>query len=146
MTKEIPLTQGKVVLVDDEDYDWLSRFKWYYSAVGYACRSTWDGEKRGREYMHRAIMGDPDGIVDHINRDTLCNTRANLRVTDRSGNGLNGNPKKNNKTGVIGVSFDPRRKKWSARIQIARRTIHLGRFATFEAAVQARQRAEAPYR
>lgn len=33
--KEIPLTQGYVALVDDEDYDRVSAFKWY------AAKSSW---------------------------------------------------------------------------------------------------------
>jgi hypothetical protein len=27
--KEIPLTQGKAAIVDDEDYGWLSQYKWH---------------------------------------------------------------------------------------------------------------------
>lgn len=29
LVKEIPLTQGYVALVDDEDYERVSAFKWY---------------------------------------------------------------------------------------------------------------------
>ena len=29
MAKQIPLTQGYFATVDDEDYDFLSRWKWY---------------------------------------------------------------------------------------------------------------------
>jgi hypothetical protein len=34
MTKEIELTQGKVALVDDEDFEWLSQWKWQASVAG----------------------------------------------------------------------------------------------------------------
>jgi len=37
----IPLTQGKFAIVDAEDYDWLSRYKWYATKAKntfYACR------------------------------------------------------------------------------------------------------------
>ena len=35
--KEIPLTQGKFTIVDDDDYEELSKYKWYYFC-GYAAR------------------------------------------------------------------------------------------------------------
>lgn len=28
-TREIPLTQGLVTIVDAEDYEWLMQWKWY---------------------------------------------------------------------------------------------------------------------
>ena len=34
--KEIPLTKGKVALVDDSDFEWLMQWKWSYASTGYA--------------------------------------------------------------------------------------------------------------
>jgi len=42
MTKELALTKGFVALIDDDDYPYLSQWKWTYSG-GYALRK----EKRG---------------------------------------------------------------------------------------------------
>ena len=40
-----------------------------------------------RQYLHRIIMQAQKGdVIDHINHDTLNNTRENLRVTTTSGN------------------------------------------------------------
>ena len=33
MAKEIPLTQGYVALVDDEDYERVNKFKWHALAL-----------------------------------------------------------------------------------------------------------------
>lgn len=32
--KTIPLSQGKFAIVDDEDFGWLSQWKWYVSKDG----------------------------------------------------------------------------------------------------------------
>src|SRR5688572_4947824 len=103
--KEIPLTQGKVALVDDEDYEWLNRWKWTFqeckSGNGYAVRYS-----RGRrEYMHRLVLNAPTGTeIDHVaTGDTLNNQRTNLRVCTRAQNLANRNIGKNNTSGYKGV-------------------------------------------
>ena len=60
--KQIQLTQGKVALVDDLDYDWLSQWKWYahkeYGECFYAVRHSYQREgKRRLIPMHRQILG-----------------------------------------------------------------------------------------
>lgn len=62
--------------------------------------------------MQRWIMQPSDGfVVDHINHDTLNNTRDNLRVVTHTINQLN---RKNAK----GVYQDKRNGLWIARLQV----------------------------
>ena len=96
MPKTIPLTKGYEAIVDDADYDWLSRFSWYVnihrkSKLRYAARNGVQ-TKTGRRviYMHREITNCPRGlVVDHINHKTLDNQKANLRVCSHSLNTAN---------------------------------------------------------
>ena len=91
--REIPLTQGKVALVDDADFDWLNQWKWYAAkAVSngafYARRTI--NETGTSIHMHRAILGLEPGDprrADRIRRDgTLDNRRDNLRIATQSQN------------------------------------------------------------
>ena len=51
----------------------------------------------------------------------------------------------NNTSGFRGVSWDKSRKKWRAYIKLKYKTRFLGRFNTFEEAVEARLAAEEKY-
>lgn len=125
--KKIPLTQGKFALVDDEDFEELSKYKWYYSC-GYA-RRTGPRPRQERIYMHRTIMNPPkDKLIDHINHDTLDNRKNNLRISTKSTNGMNRGKNKNNSSGYKGVHFKKDKNKWCARITIERKIIFLGYF------------------
>lgn len=126
--KEIPLTQGKVALVDDEDYEWLIKFKWHYGAK-YARISSQDVEMKSMSYMHRIIMKAPAGmLVDHANGDRLDNRKHNLRVCTKSQNEMNSIFQSNNKTGYKGVFWDQNRAKYRSEIGIDGKRVFLGRF------------------
>jgi hypothetical protein len=77
----ISLTQGQSCVVDAEDYEWLSQWKWYaafnsLSRKFYAARQFYHNRKKGTILMHRVIIGaELDQIVDHQDLDTLNNTR-----------------------------------------------------------------------
>lgn len=54
-------------------------------------------------------------------------------------------PYKNNKSGIKGVTYEEKRKKWRAEIRVNYKLIFLGRFNTFEEAVEIRKQAEQKY-
>lgn len=104
--KEIPLTKGKVALVDDEDFEYLSQWKWIAflkKGIYYAQRQQWVNGRNAIIPMHRAILNNPDSEVDHRDRNGLNNQRANLRLCTRSQNTMNRGKPKHNKSGYKGV-------------------------------------------
>lgn len=128
--KEIPLTQGKVALVDDEDYEWLMQWKWCFHS-GYAIRNRRkdDGEGSKHIYMHREINKTPPDLrTDHINGVRTDNRKCNLRNVTMQENNMNrGKPNKDNFTSVYkGVFWY--NGFWVARIMINRKSKHLGKF------------------
>lgn len=136
------------VLVDDDDYEKLKNnfknMKWCVTKNHkglYAQKRT----NEGKIYLHRYIMNNPNGIVDHINNNTLDNRKENLRVTTTSNNLRNGTLRTNNTTGVKGVRYDKERKKYEARIKVNYKSILLGRFDTLEEAKSKRKDAEIKY-
>lgn len=132
MTKEIELTQGQFAIVDDEDFGWLSQWKWRAhwdknAKTYYACRNhTVDGK-----YIHlsmaRLIMDTPNGLLtDHINHNTLDNRKENLRNVTISQNSINRKPSNRNKIGFRGVSRNG--DKYRARITLNKTCIDLGNY------------------
>lgn len=92
--KEIPLSQGLVALVDDEDYEELSQYKWH--AVKH--RNTYYAVRNHPVYpsyrvnvkMHRQIMrAQENEIIDHKNGNGLDCQRNNLRIASSSQNAAN---------------------------------------------------------
>ena len=90
--KEIPLSKGFVALVDDEDYEFLSQWKWHVNIRGtnkYAqSRKYIRGVGNDKMVkMHRLVMKPKNGEdVDHINGNSLDNRKQNLRLCSRGQN------------------------------------------------------------
>lgn len=130
--KEIPLTQGQVTTVDDADYEWLNQHKWhahwnksnrsFYATRGSRIKTI----KQYMIYMTREILGLKRGDTrqgDHINHDTLDNSRENLRIVTSQQNHFNRKKAK-------GYSWDKRAKKYQARIILNNKRVYLGLFNT----------------
>jgi len=105
--KEIPLTQGKVALVDDGDYEYLMQWKWYAVWNG----TVWSAARRVNQESHRheikmqyQLMGRPPrrGVtIDHRDRNPFNFQRGNLRWATRAQQ--NANRVVANSTGLRGV-------------------------------------------
>lgn len=113
MTKEIPLTKGHVALIDDDDYERVSQYKWTFDNNGYAVRKA-GGHKNPKKIMlHRFILDAPAGFdVDHIDHDLLNNVRSNLRVCNRSQNNANRLSLAGSTSQYKGVSWNSKREYW----------------------------------
>lgn len=131
--KEIPLTRGYVALVDDEDFAYLSQFKWHAHLTRtkvYARRR--EGRGPGTAfYMHKEILKADE--VDHQDGDGLNNRRLNLRDASHSQNMYNRAAKRGSSSTFKGVHFYKRYQNWTAQCGGK----HLGYFATEKEAARA---------
>jgi len=131
---ELPLTQGKVALVDKKDFIVINKWKWFYSK-GYAARSQYISLGKYKYttkviFLHRVILNTPKGLfTDHINGNKLDNRRQNLRIVTKSQNGQN-----KKKTNIVtsskfkGVTWFKRDRIWRAGIKVNKKFYHIGYF------------------
>lgn len=126
---------GRVVLVDDKDFDLVNDYGWFvfdqkrrgrlhgpYAATNV----TLPDGRRTMIYMHKLITGWPQ--TDHINHDGLDNQRANLRPATQAQNRHNGRPYARGTSQYKGVSWNRERRAWVAQITRSGRVCNLGRF------------------
>lgn len=92
----------KFAIVDKEDYDKLSQYKWFLHPTGYVRRNLKGG---GQILLHREIMNTPEDLfTDHINGNRLDNRKTNLRICTARQNSYNKKSNYPNPLGVRGVS------------------------------------------
>lgn len=124
--------------IDEGDLDKIKRHSWYIDARGYVSTNIRksNGERTILK-LHRLLLDNPEGVIDHINRDKLDNRRSNLRACTQSINCYNAGMRKDNTSGYKGVTFNEKSQKWIARISYGKTRKHLGYFLTKEAAYDA---------
>jgi len=121
--REIKLSQGKVALVDDEDFESLNTHKWFALKIRntfYAVRSRWvNGKQQSPVLMHREILCliDPKVKTDHKDHNGLNNQRENIRPCTNQENMRNCSRRKSNTSGYKGVCYHKRDKAWRAQIR-----------------------------
>lgn len=144
--KEIQLTQGKIALIDDQDFELISKYKWRLQKgrnTHYAITQIYHRRKMQIILMHRLILNPEKNMdVDHINHNGWDNTRSNIRVCTKSQNCMNRNSHKFSSSVYKGVIWHKRNNKWVARIRIDGKLIHIGSFSTEqEAAIEYNKKA-----
>lgn len=134
MTKIIPLTQGQQAIVDDEDYERVSKYKWWTMKCRksgfYACRTfRKSNNKRASILLHRFIMNPPEKMqVDHVDDNGLNCTRSNMRVCTNAENNRNKKLRPDNTSGYKGVTWDKRNKRWNASITVNGKHLYISQF------------------
>lgn len=137
MSREIPLTRGFVALVDDQDFDWLSQWKWcakpWTPTLCYAVRRDSDGRAVA---MHRAILTPAQGVqVDHKDGDGLNNQRFNLRLCSQRENLYGRSIRSDNTLGFKGVARVGQR--FRAKVVKDGHTYWFGTYSDIESAARA---------
>ena len=130
-------------LIDDEDFEKVSKYKWYLSCIGNIVRN--------RKYKNKIpdnlpinisgiILGKKKGLfIDHVNRDKFNNCKSNLRYCTITQNNFNRGIKKDNTSGYKGIYWHKLKNlkgKWRARISINNKRFHLGLFDDIKKAVK----------
>jgi len=145
--KTIPVGKnGLVAMVDDEDYDRISCFKWHelpshnnIYAILFVIVPK--GQFVDRLMHHKVLNIKEKNIrIDHIDGNGLNNQKSNLRYATRSQNGMNMDKiKRNGKSSskYKGVWWNRQASKWQAQIRPSKGAIHLGLFNDEEQAARA---------
>ena len=129
-----------VALVDDNDFELVSRFTWYKhqphrSKTPYAKTNP----QGSNVYLHRLILGLPPYHVDHVDGNGLNCQRYNMRPATRVQQ--NANTDKINCGGKSHSKYKGVHRhhtgKWVARIHTDSKPTHLGIFEREEDAARA---------
>lgn len=137
-TRKMLMTQGISATIDDADYEMLSKFSWWPNKVG---ESTYAITKIGRRtlQMHRVIM-NTGLFTDHIDGNTLNNTRKNLRICTPSESAMNRGSVKGSTSKYCGVHWSKGHKKWIAQINNKGKCRKIGGFDCEKEAAKAYDR------
>lgn len=144
-TVKMWLNGENFALVDEDDFVKLSKYTWYMNRQDGYVKSTKflkrvNGLQKNKIYlMHRVVMNPVEGeFVDHINHVRNDNRKSNLRLCNKSDNGVNlGRLRKRNKSGYQGVIWLADRKKWRAMINVNMKQTFLGHYDDVLDAVKA---------
>lgn len=126
------------VYFDIDDADEILKYCWHKENSGYPATTIDDKKVRLHTFLGFKWH-------DHSNRNKLDNRKKNFRPCDYSQNGTNKGLRNDNTSGVIGVYWFSRDKKWRAQININGKMKSLGNFVNKEDAIKARLIAESKY-
>ncbi len=113
--KQIELTDGLITLIDDDDFELVSKYKWrpkkdkrtFYAVTG----------RNPVIKLHKCIIKTDGFIIDHIDGNGLNNQKSNLRIAANAQNVCNRRVSKSKiNSNYLGVHLDKGR-WWFASIK-----------------------------
>jgi len=127
VVKEIPLQNGMVALVDDEDYERCMEYLWYANASN---RSSVVVLNNKSILLGRFILNatNRQHVVTHKNNNRLDFRKENLVITSFLQALHKSKGRKNTSSKYKGVSWEKWSGKWRANIRNKGKTIFLGRY------------------
>jgi AP2 domain-containing protein/HNH endonuclease len=114
---------GLALLVDDDDYELMSQYKWY-------AKQDRNGDIYAQVWLAAHHVLVPWTLTDHVNGNKLDNTRSNLREATSRQNSWNRRLRSDSRHDYKGVAWSKSRQQYRARIQVADRRICSGYYAT----------------
>lgn len=130
--KEIKIQHSeKVALIDDEDFERISKFKWHFNENGGSVYRFYTkyAYKTSHIAIANEVMKDYDHMFDHKDSNSLNESKSNLRICSYSQNGHHRKKKKNTSSKYIGVCWAKKCKKWLASIMKDGKNMCLGYFS-----------------
>jgi hypothetical protein len=127
----------KFIIVDDNDFDKVSKYGWCINTGGYLIASR--SINGTRPLLHRFITNAPKEMwVDHANHNLLDNRKSNLRVCTIRENMRNQKLRSDNTSGFKGLCWDKERNLWQVFIRGQKgEHKYMGRFKSRIAAARA---------
>lgn len=134
--------KGEEFYFDLEDYEIINKYCWN---MHHEYIETCIGKDKIIS-MQRLIVDCPEKmIVDHISRKPYDNRKNNLRICKQVDNCKNKSLLKSNTSGMPGVWFNKKSRKWQGEIKCDKERINLGLFTNKEDAINTRKLAEYKY-
>lgn len=129
--------------VDDEDFEFVSKYHWTFNNNRYAHHVWFENGKFNHIKLHRLLLDvtDRNIIVDHVDGNGLNNMKSNIRVCNRFENGRNRKSSRDKSMSIFhGVSSKKRKwkskktgeefvnQRWTAIISFNKKDMYLGSF------------------
>jgi len=140
-------SNNKEFYFDLEDYNLIKNFTWHVSKNSVETKIQ---NNKGL-LLHRLIMGCYKNLnydrnliqnkglgIDHINHNICDNRKINLRFATKIQNGQN-------RRSAKGWRYEPKKKRYSARIVVNKKQMHLGYFDNSQLARDAYLKARQKY-
>lgn len=129
-SKEVLISTNDLEKAKDHPGAWC--VQWRNKVKNFYCiaKVKRDG-KNSSIYLHRYLTNCPKDLqIDHINHNTLDNRRHNIRIVTHAQNNQNrkGSPANKKSAGIIGVSWDKRKRKWKVGFKVKGKQKHVGYF------------------